>query len=84
MASENRRTLGMDNGMDGLANNDPPEELNHIENGKRYGWPCVYADKSQIRTWIRRAAVASRPARTDTPRHRPVATDFCRHSSLRG
>jgi Raf kinase inhibitor-like YbhB/YbcL family protein len=35
---------GMDHGIDGLGDNDPPEELNHIEKGKRYGWPYIYAD----------------------------------------
>jgi len=35
---------GMDNGMDGLGDNDPAEELNHIEKGKRYGWQYVCAD----------------------------------------
>jgi len=47
---------GMDNGMDGLGDNDPPEELNHIEKGKRYGWPYVYADNKPNPTSIRRAA----------------------------
>ncbi len=35
---------GMDNGMDALGDNLQAEELNHIEKGKRYGWPYLYGD----------------------------------------
>jgi Raf kinase inhibitor-like YbhB/YbcL family protein len=35
---------GVDNGMDGLGDNVQPEELNHIEKGKRYGWPYLFGD----------------------------------------
>jgi Raf kinase inhibitor-like YbhB/YbcL family protein len=35
---------GVDNGMDSLGDNLPPEELNHIEKGKRYGWPFLFGD----------------------------------------
>jgi Raf kinase inhibitor-like YbhB/YbcL family protein len=35
---------GMDNGMDALGDDLPPEELNHIEKGKRYGWPYLFGD----------------------------------------
>jgi Raf kinase inhibitor-like YbhB/YbcL family protein len=35
---------GVDNGMDGLGDNLQPEELNHIEKGKRYGWPYLFGD----------------------------------------
>jgi Raf kinase inhibitor-like YbhB/YbcL family protein len=35
---------GMDNGIDGLGDNLQPEELNHIETGKRYGWPYLFGD----------------------------------------
>ena len=34
----------MDNGIDFLGDEAQPEELNHIERGKQYGWPYVYAD----------------------------------------
>ncbi len=34
----------MDHGIDWLGDNSQPEELNHIEKGKRYGWPYIYAD----------------------------------------
>ena len=34
---------GMDQGMDWLGDDDQPEELNRIEQGKRYGWPYIYA-----------------------------------------
>jgi Raf kinase inhibitor-like YbhB/YbcL family protein len=35
---------GMDQGMDWLGDDLPPEELNHIEKGHRYGWPHVWGD----------------------------------------
>jgi phosphatidylethanolamine-binding protein (PEBP) family uncharacterized protein len=35
---------GMDHGMDWLGDDNQAEELNHIEKGKRYGWPYLYAD----------------------------------------
>lgn len=35
---------GMDHGIDFLGDDEQPEELNHIEQGKQYGWPHVYAD----------------------------------------
>ena len=35
---------GMDNGIDALGDKLQPEELNHIEKGKRYGWPYLFGD----------------------------------------
>jgi Raf kinase inhibitor-like YbhB/YbcL family protein len=35
---------GMDHGIDALGDNLQPEELNHIEKGKRYGWPYLFGD----------------------------------------
>ena len=33
---------GMDHGIDWLGDNEQIEELNRIEQGKRYGWPYIY------------------------------------------
>ncbi|MET0552530.1 MAG: PQQ-dependent sugar dehydrogenase [Vicinamibacteria bacterium] len=35
---------GMDHGIDWLGDDLQPEELNRIEDGKRYGWPYAYGD----------------------------------------
>ena len=34
---------GFDHGIDWLGDNEQHEEFNRIEDGKRYGWPYVYA-----------------------------------------
>ena len=35
---------GMDHGIDWLGDNEQHEELNHLVQGAKYGWPYVYAD----------------------------------------
>ncbi|MGQ4274719.1 YbhB/YbcL family Raf kinase inhibitor-like protein [Terrihabitans sp. B22-R8] len=35
---------GMDHGIDWLGDDEQPEELNLIVEGKKYGWPFIYAD----------------------------------------
>lgn len=39
---------GMDHGIDWHGNDVMPEELNLIENGKRYGWPYLYANNKIV------------------------------------
>lgn len=39
---------GMDNGTDWLGDENPPEELNRLEEGKHYGWPFVNGDNNLI------------------------------------
>ena len=38
------KLYGMDHGIDWLGDAAQPEELNHIVEGHKYGWPYVYAD----------------------------------------
>ena len=39
-----KRMFGMDHGIDWLGDDEQPEELNEIIEGKKYGWAYVYAD----------------------------------------
>lgn len=41
---ESNRLYGMDHGIDWLGDNVQQEELNLIREGRRYGWPYIYAD----------------------------------------
>ncbi len=35
---------GMDHGIDWLGDDADPEELNHLQKGRFYGWPFIFAD----------------------------------------
>ena len=35
---------GADHGIDWLGDDEQPEEFNHLQEGKNYGWPWIYAD----------------------------------------
>lgn len=39
---ETNELWGFDHNSDGRGNDLPPEQLNHIKEGKHYGWPWVY------------------------------------------
>jgi glucose/arabinose dehydrogenase len=47
---------GMDQGIDWMGNNDPPEELNRIVQSGDYGWPFVWGNR-QVNTFIERPGV---------------------------
>ncbi len=73
---------GVDNGRDMLGDDIPPEELNHIEQGKFYGWPYRYGDNLPDpdfgKTDDRRAAAAVAPAYKFPAHMAPLSIKFLR------
>ena len=75
---------GMDHGIDWLGDAAQPEELNHIVEGHKYGWPYVYADsrfnpqddppgKIPMSEW---AAQSAEPVGLYTPHAAPMQLVF--------
>jgi glucose/arabinose dehydrogenase len=42
---QTRQLWGMDHGIDWLGDDNPPEELNQIVEGRDYGWPYVWGNR---------------------------------------
>jgi glucose/arabinose dehydrogenase len=70
---------GFDQGSDGLGDDLPPEELNHLVGGAAYGWPYCWGNKMPDPT-------VDNPSRMTTvaaycPRTEPVVVPYQAHSS---
>lgn len=75
---------GMDHGIDWLGDNEQHEELNLIRQGRKYGWPYIYADGRfnpqdeppngiSMQEW---AAQSEEPALLYTPHAAPMQLAF--------
>lgn len=75
---------GLDHGIDWLGDHEQMEEVNRIEDGKRYGWPYIYADGKQNPadeppggiTMDQWAAMSEEPVLLHTPHAAPMQMDF--------
>ncbi|MFC3167463.1 YbhB/YbcL family Raf kinase inhibitor-like protein [Paracoccus fontiphilus] len=81
---ESGQLWGMDHGIDWLGDEEQIEELNQIQQGKRYGWPFVYGmdefnpqdnppPGTTLETW---AEMSEEPARGYTPHAAPMQMVF--------
>ena len=63
---------GTEMGRDFLGDNLPPDEINHIEDGKDYGWPICYGQRVYDAKFGKKSAqdcAATQPAAFDLPAH---------------
>ena len=82
---------GMDHGSDWRGDDEPPEELNHLQEGKDYGWPFCYANRNVDRHLVTAPEGKSKedycsatqaPALTYQAHGAPIAMIFYRGSQL--
>jgi glucose/arabinose dehydrogenase len=74
---------GADHGIDWLGDDEQREEINHLQDGKQYGWPYVYADsqynpqdtptETTMEEW---AAMSTEPVLFYTPHSAPMQMAF--------
>ena len=57
---------GLDHRIDNLGDNEQPEEINLLEDGKTYGWPYIYADGKFHEMSFYPARLDGRSGRGDT------------------
>jgi Raf kinase inhibitor-like YbhB/YbcL family protein len=78
-----RRLWGMDQGIDWLGDDEPPEELNEIVEHRVYGWPFLYADQKRNPrgeptkvTWAQWTAMSTPPKGFATAHSSPMQLVF--------
>jgi glucose/arabinose dehydrogenase len=59
---------GSDHGSDWRGDNDPPDELNRIEEGRDYGWPYCFGDREA-------------DPHTEAPKGYETSKDYCRQKT---
>lgn len=85
---ETGQLWGMDHGIDWLGNDAQIEELNHIQQGKQYGWPYIYGmdefnpqdnppPGTSLETW---ASISEEPALGHTAHAAPMQMIFYKGS----
>ncbi|MFT4038550.1 MAG: PQQ-dependent sugar dehydrogenase, partial [Thermomicrobiales bacterium] len=72
-APDTGQLWGMDHGSDWRGDEQPPEELNLIEQGKNYGWPFCFADQ-QVDAFLSQKPVGATPEQYCANTEAPVLT----------